>query len=171
MANIVPASIVYVRSYNRTVNEVAAEGVYLSTSMPFSLEESEQFVSFCFQHKYPQLFLMEGNTVVGWCDVIGSEYAGRGILGIGLRKDYRDKGFGRRLMMATLRRAFIFFEAVELCVRRSNLRAIALYEKLGFKKFFRLKKMASALSITDEKVLYMKLDKKKFYTHFEQLDE
>jgi RimJ/RimL family protein N-acetyltransferase len=84
----------------------------------------------------PQLVALDKGNVIGWCDVRREHrpaHAHCGTLGMGLLPDYRGKGLGRRLMQATLDVAQgEGFVRVELMTHADNLRAIALYEKLGF---------------------------------------
>ena len=75
--------------------------------------------------------------MVGWCDITAKDrpvYAHTGVLGMGLLPLFRGQGLGRDLMQRTLAAAKTFgFHRVELTVREHNTRAIALYEKIGFK--------------------------------------
>jgi len=85
---------------------------------------------------YPQYVALEGNRVVGWCDIIplkGIDFAHCGVLGMGLLKDYRRQGLGTMLLDTTIGAAKEFgLERVELEVYTSNTPAIRLYEKRGF---------------------------------------
>ncbi|MEK6256245.1 MAG: GNAT family N-acetyltransferase, partial [Chloroflexota bacterium] len=57
----------------------------------------------------------------------------RGVLGMGVAKDYRGMGLGERLARATISQAHLHrLERVELLVFGANLRARKLYGKLGF---------------------------------------
>jgi RimJ/RimL family protein N-acetyltransferase len=81
---------------------------------------------------------MDGETVVGWCDVRrdgGFNTAHAGTLGMGLLPDYRGQGIGRLLIEAALDAArAIGLTRVALRVNASNLRAIRLYEAVGFER-------------------------------------
>jgi RimJ/RimL family protein N-acetyltransferase len=56
-----------------------------------------------------------------------------GGLGMGLSQAYRNRGYGRRLLQATLDAARkAGFERVELDVYTTNTNAIRLYESMGF---------------------------------------
>lgn len=78
----------------------------------------------------------ESGEVVGWCDVVrfqleGFRHVGR--LGMGLVQQARGTGLGRRLVEATLKSARDRgVERVQLDVFASNVRAIKLYQNLGF---------------------------------------
>jgi RimJ/RimL family protein N-acetyltransferase len=86
----------------------------------------------------PQLVALDKGEVIGWCDVRRDHWPAHahcGTLGMGLLLEYRGKGLGRRLMEATLAAAHEEgFVRVELTAHADNLRAIALYEKLGFQR-------------------------------------
>jgi ribosomal protein S18 acetylase RimI-like enzyme len=85
---------------------------------------------------YPQLVALDGQRVVGWCDVLPDDRPVSrhcGVLGMGLLPAYRGCGLGERLMGETLRAARAFeLTRIELSVRADNARAAALYARLGF---------------------------------------
>lgn len=76
------------------------------------------------------------DRVVGWCDILPSFGESRrhvGTLGIGLLPEFRDRGIGRRLLQAAISTAWARgLSRIELTVREDNLRAKALYERMGF---------------------------------------
>lgn len=77
-------------------------------------------------------------VVVGMCEVRrlrpGTDMSHRGVLGISVRKEYRGKGVGTRLLEETLRKCKGKFEIIELSVFSIN-RARRLYERFGFKVY------------------------------------
>ncbi len=81
---------------------------------------------------------LDGERVVGWCDVrrADAEIAKHcGTLGMGIVDGYRGQGLGERLIRQTLagvRASNLGIERVELTVWGGNVRAIGLYEKVGF---------------------------------------
>ena len=81
---------------------------------------------------------LAGVEIVGWCDIRRSPfptYAHRGAVGMGVVSEHRGRGIGFRLLGAALEEAFRRgLGRIELDVRVDNLRAIALYEKVGFKR-------------------------------------
>lgn len=127
------ASVRAVESYCAAVAEVAAEGKWLSTDKGFSLLDSLSFMKYCATGKNVQLFLMDGEQVAGWCDVVSTYRAGEGSLGIGLRAAYRGMGWGGTLLDETLKIAQRRFNRLSLHVRADNGRAVAMYIKRGFK--------------------------------------
>jgi RimJ/RimL family protein N-acetyltransferase len=75
--------------------------------------------------------------VVGWADILPKDrpiHAHVGVLGIGLLPEFRGKGLGTALLRRVLEHGCKRYVRVELTVRAANTRAIALYEKLGFKR-------------------------------------
>jgi ribosomal protein S18 acetylase RimI-like enzyme len=102
------------------------------------------------------------SKVVGWCDV-GRKYPGRpvdhrGVLGICIKKEFRDKGVGKALMKEAIEKSRGKFESIELGVFSSNLRAIRLYEKFGFKKIGHIPNaIKRAGKYFDEEVMYLEL--------------
>ncbi|MGE4187235.1 MAG: GNAT family N-acetyltransferase [Hyphomicrobiaceae bacterium] len=74
--------------------------------------------------------------IVGYCDVspIPRKAAPHvGELGIAIVPDWRGKGIGRSLMMAALEGGWRHgFSRIQLSVYANNVRALALYRKMGF---------------------------------------
>ena len=77
--------------------------------------------------------------VVGLCDIYkkreNSEISHIGVLGISIIKEYRNKGIGTLMMRKAIELAKNHFDILVLDVFETNIRAIHLYEKLGFIKF------------------------------------
>jgi RimJ/RimL family protein N-acetyltransferase len=84
----------------------------------------------------PQLVADDAGQLVGWCDIRRETipvYAHAGHLGMGLLPAYRGRGIGERLLRAAIDAARAAgFERVELTVYARNVRALALYRKVGF---------------------------------------
>jgi RimJ/RimL family protein N-acetyltransferase len=59
-------------------------------------------------------------------------YAHGGVLGMGLLLEYRGKGLGERLLLATMVNARKNLTRIELTMHADNTIARALYEKVGF---------------------------------------
>ena len=136
--DIVYSNEKYAESYNKTVDEVARERKYLSTVNGFSLDSSKWFINHMVSNKYPQYFLILNENVIGWCDINPKdvpEYQHVGILGIGILKDYRNKGYGKKLLLKSINHAkeINHLEKIELTVFESNNTALELYKSIGFK--------------------------------------
>jgi len=137
MIQIIPARLELIPSFYDALKEVAAERVYLEMLEPPPLEKVIEFQSGLIEKNGPVSYAVTPeNKVVGWCDIFPSSnprMIHRGGLGMGICKDFRGQGLGRRLMEATLKQAKQFgLEKVELSVYTTNANAIALYEKMGF---------------------------------------
>ena len=96
-------------------------------------EATRAFILDMIEQGYPQLVVLSGGEVVGWCDVTPKPrpiYAHSGVLGMGLLPPFRGQGIGKRLMSQALAAARAFgLQRVELTVRENNKNAIALYQK------------------------------------------
>jgi len=84
----------------------------------------------------PQFVAVRKGEVVGWCDVSPEDLPGFthcGRLGMGVRREYRRRGIGKKLLEAALNKARAMgLERVELEVYASNQPAIELYKRSGF---------------------------------------
>lgn len=133
---IVPIAEEHIASFREALDLVARERKYLALLEAPPIERVRDFVLANIEHHHPQFVALDGDTVIGWCDVVPNSraiYAHCGGLGMGLLPQYRGQGLGRRLMEVTLAAAFAFgLKRIELMVRRDNVNAVALYESLGF---------------------------------------
>ena len=100
--------------------------------------ETREFVLRNIERGVPQYVALDGEMVVGWCDILPDDRETcrhNGRLAMGVHPEYRSRGIGRRLLRATLdavRKAGL--ERVELQVIESNEIAIALYKLFGFEQ-------------------------------------
>ncbi len=123
-------------SFRECLDSVARERVYLGGLEAPPPAAVGEFVRSNIAQDFPQFVALTTGTVIGWCDVIphrSSMFSHCGRLGMGVRRDYRGRGIGRRLAEATIEKAAgQGLERIELEVFASNAVAIRLYEKLGF---------------------------------------
>lgn len=123
-------------SFCDAVKAVAAEKWYLATVDGYSLEQTREFVKHVVEGSLPQMMAVDGDVVVGFCDIIpipskGFTHVGR--LGMGVRLEWRRQNIGRRLLDACLSRARdAGIEKVELEVYTDNIAAMHLYQSFGF---------------------------------------
>jgi ribosomal protein S18 acetylase RimI-like enzyme len=133
---VVPIELRHIESFGECVGEVARERRYLAIVDAFPIEQNALWVAVNRVRGNPLHVALEGERVVGWCEIRRENLPGRdhcGTLGVGVRAPHRGAGLGRRLMQAALADAWgRGFERVELWVRAPNAAAIALYGKLGF---------------------------------------
>jgi RimJ/RimL family protein N-acetyltransferase len=134
---VVPTDEKYIAGFNQCVDRVARERRYLGFVEGPPLEGTRAFVRAILDGAGIQvLAIADGDTVVGWCDIIRDQREGFrhcGHLGMGLLASARGKGLGARLARAAIDRAWKDgLERIELEVFASNERAIGLYRRLGF---------------------------------------
>jgi RimJ/RimL family protein N-acetyltransferase len=131
-----PIAEEHIAGFHAAVDNVARERRYLAMLQAPPLAETTQWARDNIEKGNPQFVALAGGRVVGWCDVFPEKretMAHGGVLGVGVIDGFRGKGIGIALMRATLARAKqAGLTRVELTVREDNLRAKALYEKVGF---------------------------------------
>ena len=127
----------HIEGFHHAVDCVARERKYLAFFEAPPLASTRQFVMNNIENGYPQFVAIADGAVVGWCDVIPKQrpvHAHCGVLGMGLLPAFRGRGLGAALTSATLtearRRRLV---RIELTVHADNSRAVALYERIGFK--------------------------------------
>lgn len=125
-------------SFRQCLDSVARERKYLAQIEAPPAEKVCSFVTGSVEQNAAQYVAVVAGKVVGWCDVFPHwPYALKhvGTLGMGVHADYRGQGLGRMLILETLEHALqkgIF--RVALTAREDNVRAIRLYESVGFRK-------------------------------------
>jgi putative acetyltransferase len=119
------------------LDSVARERMYLAQVEAPPLEKVREFVASSVENNAAQYVAVADERIVGWCDVFAHwAYALNhvGTLGMGVHAGFRGQGLGRALIHATLEHALkngVF--RITLEAREDNLRAIRLYEQVGFK--------------------------------------
>ena len=136
MIDIIAMDESRVEGFWKAVDEVARERRWLGGVRGFPLETTRAWVQSLIERGMPQFAAVDGEAVVGWCDIdarMGEGFRHVGRLGMGVRAAWRGQGIGRRLAEAALKAADeIGLERVELEVYASNTVAMHLYETLGF---------------------------------------
>lgn len=135
---IEPMTLDHVEGLRDCVDTVARERRYLGAVEGFTLEETERFVLDLATHDDVSLVALDGDQVVGWCDIRRSRTEGfthGGTLGMGVASGYRRQGIGKRLLTVALEGARAqSLERVQLDVFASNEAAVALYRAFGFRE-------------------------------------
>jgi ribosomal protein S18 acetylase RimI-like enzyme len=135
---VVYADSKYFASFHEALKAVASERVYIEMVEPKPLADVSRFQGDLIRDNYPVFYALDGERVVGWCDIsvtTNPRLNHRGGLGMGIVDGYRRQGLGSKLMKAALAHARqIGLEKVELHVYTSNLAAIALYRRFGFEE-------------------------------------
>lgn len=136
MVTIVPIREEHIEGFHACLDAVCRERQFLGSYEAPPIESTRVFVRSMIESNRPQFVALDGERVVGWCDVTPNRralFAHTGELGMGILKAYRGQGLGRRLIEATLAKsAEIGLKRVELEVYAHNTNAIALYERMGF---------------------------------------
>jgi RimJ/RimL family protein N-acetyltransferase len=133
---IEPMRLDQVDGYRQALDIVARERRYLVLLEARPEAETLHFVKGNLESGNPMMVALAAREVIGWCDVRRDFFpsrAHRGTLGMGVVPEWRGRSVGRRLLEATLAQARrLGFRRTELDVYADNVRAIALYEGVGF---------------------------------------
>jgi ribosomal protein S18 acetylase RimI-like enzyme len=136
MIEIVQIREEHIDGFHAALDVVCRERIYLAFLEAPPLDSTREFVRRNMAKGYPQRVALDGDRVVGWCDVTPPDRPTMqhcGVLGLGLLPEWRGRGLGERLLREALDASRAFgFSRVELSVRQDNRRAIALYRRLGF---------------------------------------
>jgi ribosomal protein S18 acetylase RimI-like enzyme len=120
------------------IDTIAKERLYLSSLSGCSREETLTYIEYLERVDGVHLVVAVDDLVIGWCDITPGIFDGLGHVGhltMGLLKDHRGQGWGKKLLAAALRIAFSkFYERVELYVFASNMRAVEFYRRIGFQQ-------------------------------------
>ncbi|WMI81055.1 GNAT family N-acetyltransferase [Anaerotignum sp. MB30-C6] len=139
-------------SYSKAFDAVAREKIYLARLEGFPMDETIAFMKNTIEKKIPFLLAVnrDSNEVVGWCDA-QPKTERIGYLGLGLMKEYRGHGLGKRLVCGIFEKGRSFgYEQIDLEVRGSNKRALHLYQSLGFCEVGTIKNGLTLGTITDD---------------------
>src|SRR5258707_4706547 len=126
---IVPITQGHIGSFHKTLDIVARERRYLSFLEAPPFEATRAFILDMIEQNYPQLVVLSGGEVIGWCDVTPKPrpiYAHSGVLGMGLLPQFRRQGIGKRVILQALAAARAFrLQPVELTGPGNHKKAIA----------------------------------------------
>ncbi len=133
-----PTVIEDAHALSECIGYVARERHFLANTTGFSSAQIREFVQFLTKCGGVHVVAVDGNDVVGWCDITPGAFEGLnhvGHLGMGLLPNYRGKGWGQKLLSYALTSAFSgATERVDLEVFASNDQAIRLYRNAGFRE-------------------------------------
>ncbi|PYJ57928.1 MAG: GNAT family N-acetyltransferase [Verrucomicrobia bacterium] len=133
---IVPMTEEHIESFRACLDAVAKERRYLALTNAPPPDAVREFMRSAIARRVPQFVALDGQQVIGWCDILPNEkesFAHVGRLGMGVLREYRGQGIGQRLAERAIAQAKgIGLERIELDAYASNEPAIRLYEKLGF---------------------------------------
>lgn len=133
---IVPLGRPHVPGFREALDAVARERRFLAMTEAPPLAQVRRFVLANLRAGAPQFVALDGDRVVGWCDVVPrprETMRHTGVLGMGVVASHRGRGVGGRLLATTLEAAEAAgITRVELMVLVENARAVALYRRHGF---------------------------------------
>ncbi len=135
---IEPLSRHYFRAQWEALDAVARERKWLVYLQAPPYAVCEEFFETMMGAQGVMMQALDGERVVGWCDVRRSENEISkhcGTLGMGIIDGYRGAGLGARLMestLATVKQMQMGIERVELTLWSTNARAYRLYQRMGF---------------------------------------
>lgn len=133
---VVATTEAHFESLHRALDVVAREHRFLALMQAPPLEKSLAFYRSVIDSGFPHFVALDGEKVVGWCDVspvFGHSRAHIGLLGIALLPEARHRGLGAQLLQAAIDKSWARgLTRIELSVRADNLNAKALYERFGF---------------------------------------
>ena len=132
-----PIQLTDAAGFRACLDTVARERRYLAQVEALPLERIEGFVRQSVADDAAQYVAVADGQIVGWCDVF-NHWAHAlqhvGTLGMGVLPAWRGQGLGERLLRATLAHALRKgITRVTLEARADNVRAIRLYERVGFR--------------------------------------
>jgi ribosomal protein S18 acetylase RimI-like enzyme len=158
---IVKAQEKYVDSHAECLDEVARERRFLAFLEGPPKNEVRAFVKNLIEKDQTQFYAINQNKSVGWCDILrrgAPTLSHSGILGMGIRKQFRGMGIGKKLISAAIEDAFSKgVQRVELWVFENNQNAIALYLKTGFKVEGKLEKYVKINGVFQSALLMAKV--------------
>ncbi len=78
---------------------------------------------------------IHNDKIIGFSGLITDDYKNKGIFEIFIHKNYRNAGIGKELTQSIIEYSKnIGLKQINLSVRKNNIPAIKLYEKMGFIK-------------------------------------
>jgi RimJ/RimL family protein N-acetyltransferase len=122
--------------FHAALDVVARERKYLLMTEAPPLASTQAFVGDNIRKGMPQFVVLDGDRVVGWCDILPGGWASLahvGTVGMGLLPSHRGRRIGEDLLRCTLDAGRAFgLKKAKLGVFATNTRATALYRKVGF---------------------------------------
>jgi putative acetyltransferase len=141
---VVPIERRHIAGFREVLDGVARERRYLAFLEAPPMTRIRRFVLDGLRAGISQHVAVDGERVVGWCDVTPKSHETlrhSGTLGMGVAASHRGVGVGSALLRATLDGAFARgLTRIELVVRADNEPAIGLYHRYGFELEGRLRR-------------------------------
>ena len=141
---VVPIERRHIAGFREVLDGVARERRWLAFLEAPSPARVRRFVLDSLRAGNPQFVAVDGDRVVGWCDVTRRSHETlrhSGSLGMGVAASHRGIGVGTALLRETVEAACARgLKRVDLLVREDNVAAIALYRHHGFETEGRLRR-------------------------------
>jgi ribosomal protein S18 acetylase RimI-like enzyme len=129
------------------INSLVKENTYILKNLPIDKEGELNYVRKCLEEierrKRVHLVAVYRNKIIGAAEIRRKRFKEKhvGVLGISIRKNYRNEGIGKILMNEVIKRSKeIGIKLIVLDLFKVNKTAFILYKKLGFKKYGELPK-------------------------------
>jgi ribosomal protein S18 acetylase RimI-like enzyme len=133
---ILPISPAHIAGYRRALDAVARERRYLTFLKAPPADQTRAFVMGNIAAGHPHFVGVAKDEVVGWCDIVRLTQPGfthTGMLGMGVRREWRGRGVGKALLATVLETAAAReLWRIELEVYADNAAARSLYRAHGF---------------------------------------
>jgi|Deesub1362A_J573_1020465.scaffolds.fasta_scaffold09171_2 RimJ/RimL family protein N-acetyltransferase len=147
------------------INELIEENSYLILNKKLSLQEERDFLKQVLKEikRKERVFLIASlkNKIVGTCEIrkMKGKKSHVGEFGISVKKEYRKKGIGKRLLKTAFSEAKnIKINLLQLSVFSNNKAAISFYKKEGFKECGRIPKALKFKNeLVDEILMYREI--------------
>ncbi len=127
----------YLKDFYNLLDAICKEKKYLAFTESPPVHQLKQFVYESLEKGSSNFYALVNNEIIGWCDIVPNSLEGfthSGKLGMGIHQNFRGKGIGKNLATLAIKDAFENnITRIELEVYESNIPAINLYFKLGFK--------------------------------------
>ena len=128
----------HIDGFARAVDSIARELRYLAFLVGPSRKTTIEYVQQNIEEDWPHFVALDGEKVIGWCEISSLDrpvFEHAGGLSLGVIREFRGKGVGKRLLNTALQAARERgLSRIELTVREQNAIAIQLYESVGFVK-------------------------------------
>lgn len=157
------------KQFRDFINSIIKEDDFLMLNKKVSLKQEKEWLKKVWENikkkKIVYLVAEHENSIIGTCHLEKNEGRESHVLslGIALKKEYRNKGLGSKMVatvIETAKKRFKDAKMIRLEVFSTNRNAISFYKKNGFKKAARIPKQAKIRDKLVDKIVMIKELKK-----------